>query len=418
VSGYSVYLLKDAKRPQVGDTAATNGGDSDSSDGVADLIDNTTNPARVADAGTCYVTVAEMCGESVETLYRQAQRISESLGGDALEGVFKKIGELQNDLAQVDQAAQTVGRPLVWYGQQVLPWFRNNVPRTGDVDVDDDIGDFFGTDGNAHALARHHLEQLNRFMGEVHDRIQPELEQRATPPAGGAGIDPHLPGVSGVGPLGGVPDPYSSGGFDSPYTGPDLPDLNDPSGSGLDTPGPGDLGSGGTSAQDPSLQDPSTQDPSLKDPSLQDPSTQNPSTQNPDVPGLDQPPPDLSSPDLNNPDLKTPDLPKTDLSGLPNTLTGNPNLTNIPNNLNTGIPSTGPQSPSGIGSATVAQGAGGGGSGGGAGRAAAGGMPMGMFPPGMGGGGGQDQDRERTRFPLLEDAAFESEDLGGPAVIA
>jgi hypothetical protein len=45
-------------------------------------------------------------------------------------------------------------------------------------------------------------------------------------------------------------------------------------------------------------------------------------------------------------------------------------------------------------------------------------MPMGMIPPMGGAPSGQDQDRERARFPYVEDEVFDTDDLGGPAVIA
>ncbi|MER6942879.1 hypothetical protein ABT294_02535 [Nonomuraea sp. NPDC000554] len=388
------YVIRDGREPLVEDIAAVKGGDSDSSDGIFELL-QATNPRRIADAGRAYLEVAEMCRNSVETLYGQAQRIAEYLGGEPLEGVFKKIGELQDDLARVDWTAQSVGKPLVTYGEQVLPWFRDNVPRTGEAALDDWVGEQFGTDTNAHTLARHHLQQLNRFMGQVYGALPAEMAQRATAPSGAGGTSPNIPGMTGLGTpdLGRVGDPYTGAGL-SPYDpsgldGPRTPGLGDP--SGLSSPG----------TSDPSLQLPGTNQPKLPD-------VQNPNLQNPDLKT-----PDLKTPDLQNPDLKTPGLPqpdtRADLSGLPNT--------NLTNPLHTSVPTTGgPQSP--VGSATAAQGITG--SLGGAGiRAGANGMPMGMMPPMTGAGGsGQDQDRERTRYPLVEDEVFETDDLGGPAVIA
>ncbi|HUR06211.1 MAG TPA: hypothetical protein VM347_26930 [Nonomuraea sp.] len=405
---YTLYQLREAVRPQVDDIAAVGGGDSDSSQGIVDLIRNHTDPARVEAAGGNYVTIAESVATSIKNLRDEAQRLAGSMGGEPLEGIFKKIGELQSDLAAVNYGAQTVGLPLVWYGRQVLPFFRDNVPQVGDVGLDDDMGDAFGSDGNAHALARHHLKQLNRFMGVVYDRIAPEMEQRAAPPSG-SGVNPgQLPGLDGLGNGrlgGGVSDPYS--GLGGPYSS--LPGLNDPSLSGVgDQPG----------RTDPSLPDPGgAQNPSLPDPS----DAQNPDLKNPGdlkTPDLQTPQtPDLQTPDLKNPgDLKSPALPdtKANLAGFPDTMT--PDLAN---RVNTGVPSTGPLSPSGIGTATTAAQGAGGLTGGGAGvRAGTGGMGMGMYPPGMGGANGQDQDRERTRFPMIEDEAFETDDLGGPAVIA
>ncbi|MFD1540608.1 hypothetical protein [Nonomuraea guangzhouensis] len=392
---YTLYQLREANRPQVDDIAAVGGGDSDSSQGIVDLIRNHTNPARVEAAGGNYVTIAESVATSIKNLHDEAQRLAGSMGGEPLEGIFKKIGELQNDLAAVNHGAQTVGHPLVWYGRQVLPFFRDNVPQVGDVGMDDDIGDAFGSDGNAHALARHHLKQLNRFMGVVYDGIAPEMEQRAAPPQGG-GVNPGpLPGLDGFGNGrlgGGVSDPYS--GLGSPYSS--LPGMNDPSLSGV-------------GAQNPSI--PGLDQPSTKTPDLQTPQT--PDLQTPQTPDLKTP----QTPDLKNPgDLKTPALPdtKANLAGFPDTMT--PDLAN---RVNTGVPSTGPLTPSGIGTATTAAQGTGGLTGGGAGvRAGTGGMGMGMYPPGMGGANGQEQDRERTRFPMIEDEAFETDDLGGPAVIA
>ncbi|MFI7144047.1 hypothetical protein ACIBO2_03970 [Nonomuraea sp. NPDC050022] len=403
MSGYTLYQLREANRPLVDDIAAVGGGDSDSSEGIVDLILNHTDPGRVVEAGDSYVTIADSLATSIKNLHDEAQRLAGSMGGETLEGIFKKIDELQKDMAAVNYGAQTVGRPLVWYGQQVLPFFRDNVPQVGDVGLDDDIGDTFGSDGNAHALARHHLKQLNRFMGDVYDHISPEMEQRAAPPQGG-GVNPGpMPGLGGTGNGrlgGGVPDPYT--GLGSPYSS--LSGLTDPTSSGVGDP---------SGLTDPNQRptDPST---NLPDPN---------GAQNPNLPGLDQAgvkTPDLRSPqtpDLKNPgDLKTPSLPdtKANLAGFPDTMS--PDLAH---RVNTGVPSTGPLAPSGTGTATTAAQGAGGLTAGGAARGGTGGMPMGMYPPGMGGGGqGQEQDRERTRFPMIEDEAFETDDLGGPAVIA
>ncbi|MDX3106465.1 hypothetical protein, partial [Nonomuraea angiospora] len=214
MTDYWTDALKDTRAPQIDDIAPTGNGDSDSSDGVAALIQGT-NPGRVADAGKRYKEIAEMCAESVELLHNQAGRIAETLGGESLQKIFETVGELQRDLARISIAADSVGVPLEWYGAQVLPWFHNNVPRTGSVGLDDDIGDAFGSDTNGHALARHHLRQLNRFMGEVYGAIAGYVEQRSSAPQAGL-TDPSLP----LGPK--LPssltgDPYAGTGPGSPY---------------------------------------------------------------------------------------------------------------------------------------------------------------------------------------------------------
>ncbi|MBE1591727.1 hypothetical protein ACFPOI_14370 [Nonomuraea angiospora] len=408
MTDYWTDALKDTRAPQIDDIAPTGNGDSDSSDGVAALIQGT-NPGRVADAGKRYKEIAEMCAESVELLHNQAGRIAETLGGESLQKIFETVGELQRDLARISIAADSVGVPLEWYGAQVLPWFHNNVPRTGSVGLDDDIGDAFGSDTNGHALARHHLRQLNRFMGEVYGAIAGYVEQRSSAPQAGL-TDPSLP----LGPK--LPssltgDPYAGTGPGSPYGTPrlDTPALQNPS------------------LQDPSLQDPSLQNPSLQNPSLQDPSLQSPSLQNPSLkdPSLQTPQtPDLKDPSLQNPDLKNPELntpklpetPRTDLAAVP----PQPSLpqTNLPPGPTTGQPTgNGPGTLPGTVPATQLSGSGSPASG--AGRLGATGMGMGMIPPMMGGGqNGSERDRDRARFPLVEDEAFETDDMGGPSVIA
>ncbi|WP_165975183.1 hypothetical protein [Nonomuraea deserti] len=409
MTDYWVEPLKDTRAPQIEDTMPVGGsGDAESSDGVSALIQST-KPDRVAEAGRQYKAIADMCEESVELLHKQAGVIAETLGGETLEQVFKTIGELQKDLARISFAARSVGEPLRWYGEQVLPWFHHNVPRTGSVGLDDSIGDFFGTDTNGHALARHHLRQLNRFMGEAYNAMGDYVEQRSKPPQTGQ-IDPFgTPGLPG----GGIGDPYAGPGLGSPYGspdlgatpglgGPDIPGLKDPS---LDDPSLKDPSLQDPSLQDPSQQDPSQQDPSLKDPSLQDPSLQD-AAQNPD----------LRTPDLKTPEVRTPDLPQpssaTDLSAVPQT-SYNPGPTTA-----LGPGPTGPSAPSGsapatqLGSTAATPPVGG--------RPGAGSMPMGMIPPMMGGAGqgGQERDRERATFPLVEDEAFETDDMGGPSVVA
>ncbi|MEO3804969.1 hypothetical protein [Nonomuraea sp. B1E8] len=407
---YWVEPLKDTRAPQIEDTMPVGGdGDAESSDGVSALIQST-KPDRVAEAGRQYKAIADMCEESVELLYKQAGSIAETLGGETLEQVFKTIGELQKDLARIAFAARSVGEPLRWYGEEVLPWFHHNVPRTGGVGLDDSVGDFFGSDTNGHALARHHLRQLNRFMGEAYNAMGDYVEQRSRAPqtgmSGAFGPQPRL-GSDGGPYLG---SPYGSPGLGGTpgLGGPDVPGLDDPS---LRDPSLRDPSLQDPSLKDPSQQDPSQQDPSLKDPSQQDPSLQDPSQQDPSLQDAAQNP-DLKTPDLKTPEVKSPDLPQppspTDLSAVPQT---------SPQNLGN-VPATGPGAPSGsapatqLGSTTATPPVGG--------RFGAAGMPMGMIPPMMGGAGqgGQERDRERATFPLVEDEAFETDDMGGPSVIA
>ncbi|MFI6740021.1 hypothetical protein ACIBI9_44470 [Nonomuraea sp. NPDC050451] len=402
MTDYWTDALKDTRAPQIDDIAPTGNGDSDSSDGVSALIQST-NPARVADAGKRYKEIAGMCAESVELLHNQAGRIADTLGGESLQKIFETVGELQRDLARISIAAESVGVPLEWYGAQVLPWFHNNVPRTGSVGLDDDIGDAFGSDTNGHALARHHLRQLNRFMGDVYGAIAGYVEQRSTAPQAGM-TDPSLGSGPGL-PSGLTGDPYAGSGLGSPYGTPGLGLPGTP--SGLDTPGLQDPSLQNPSLKDPSLQDPSLKDPSLKDPSLQDPSLKDPSLQTPQTP-------DLKNLELNTP--KLPQTPTTDLAGLP-PQTGLPQ-TNLPPGAATGQP-TGSGPGTLPGSVPATQLSGSGSPVGGAGRLGATGMSMGMIPPMMGGGqNGNERDRDRARFPLVEDEAFETDDMGGPSVIA
>ncbi|MFF4622156.1 hypothetical protein [Nonomuraea jabiensis] len=402
MTDYWTDALKDTRAPQIDDIAPTGNGDSDSSDGVAALIQGT-NPGRVADAGKRYKEIAEMCAESVELLHNQAGRIAETLGGESLQKVFETVGELQRDLARISIAADSVGVPLEWYGGQVLPWFHNNVPRTGSVGLDDDIGDAFGSDTNGHALARHHLRQLNRFMGEVYGAIAGYVEQRSSAPQAGMTDTSLPPGPKLPGGLTG--DPYAGSSLGSPYGTPNLGLPGTP--SSLDTPGLQDPSLQKPSPQDPSLQDPSLKDPSLKDPSLQDPSLKDPSLQTPQTP-------DLKNPELNTP--KLPQTPTTNLASLP----PQPSLpqTNLPPGTPTGQPTSG--GPGTLpGSVPATQLSASGSPAGSAGRLGAGGMGMGMIPPMMGGGqNGTERDRDRTRFPLVEDESFETDDMGGPSVIA
>ncbi|NUO96365.1 MAG: hypothetical protein HOW59_00365 [Nonomuraea sp.] len=399
MTGYWSENLKETLVPQVDGVAALNGGDSDSSEGVRALIE-ATDPERIAQAGRNYLDIARMCADSVAELSTQARVIAETLGGESLRGIFETIKGLQQDLARIQVAATSVGTPLEWYGTRILPWFRDNIPGTGNVSLDDDLFDSFGNvENNGHALARHHLRLLNAYIRDVHWAIGGHLEQRSKAPQVGV-ADPSLTSPKGVFPPSLTGDPYAGSSLGSPYghtpglTGPDLPGYNDPA-----------------------LQKPSLPDPSLRDPSQQDPSLQTPS---PNSPRLDSP--NVNTPNLNTPNLNTPtpdpSAPKTpDLSPAPSptTLATVPPAT-VPTST---VPtSTGPYAPLGTAAATQL-GAAGAQPPSGPRTGAASGMGMGMIPPMMGGAGSnQEQDRERARLPLVEDEAFETDDMGGPSVIA
>jgi hypothetical protein len=403
MSGYFEEPLKSRQRPQIDDVMAT-GGDSDSSEGIAALIEQT-RPERIAEAGRNYQEIARLCEASVAELSTQAQAIANTMGGESLHGVFEKIGELQKDLARIHVAATSVGRPLQWYGEQVLPWFKRNVPRTGGTSIDDDLFDTFGSvEDNAHVIARHHLRLLNAYMGDVYGAMTDYLEQSAKAPQTGM-VDPSIgsPGGFKMPGLGGVGDPYA--GLGSPYGTPNIPGM-DGSRPRLDTPG----------LNPPNLQDPNLQNPGLQNPSPRDPSLQNPSLPNPNLPG--QTPPDYKAPDFKTPEVPATPRTPTNLAELPQTTVPNPAAPGNPGGPATQTPPGNPGGPGssyGAGAATQLAGAG---SAGGA-RGGMPGMGMGMVPPMMGGGqGGQERDRDRTRFPLLEDEAFETDDMGGPSVIA
>ncbi|MFC4006053.1 hypothetical protein ACFOY2_02385 [Nonomuraea purpurea] len=389
--------LKDPRAPQPDGVRPLYGGDSDSSAGIAALIEDT-KPELIAQAGKNYQVIAGMCRDSVEKLSQQAQIIAKTMGGDSAQGVLNTINELQQDLARIYDAASSVGRPLEWYGSDVLPWFQRNVPRTGSMSIDDDLFDGMGAvEDNAHAIARHHLQLLNAFMGDAYNAMNGYVEQSATAPQTG------LPGTglgSGLGgiPPGGLPGgsgSYPGAGLSSPYGSPDLNGLTGPK-SGLDVPG--------------------TQTPGFGDPSRQDPSLQPPQTTVPGSPDMKNP--DMKTPDVKTPDLNTPDLPQTpsttNLANVPQP----PSLGGQPPQTQTGLPVGGPGPPSGT-SPVTQLGAAAGGPAAGAGSTGASGMPMGMVPP-MGGAanGGQERERERARASLVEDEAFDSDDMGGPSVIA
>ncbi|MEV5891814.1 hypothetical protein [Nonomuraea fuscirosea] len=414
MSGFWEEALRDENRaPHPDGTQSLNGADSEDADGVAALLQST-EPEQIARAGRDYLEIARMCGESVAELSAQARAISETLGGESLEGVFKTLGELQRDLARINAAATSVGTPLEWYGDKVLRWFKDNVPGTGSVGLDDDVFDAFGSvEDNGHVLARHHLRLLNAYMGDVYGAIAPTVEQRTSAP----GTD--LAGPSsgrGLGLPGGLTgDPYSGSGLTSPYG--DISGFGAPYGPGTGSPDlPGLRQPPAPSLTDPSLRDPSPRDPSLQDPSLsggqnpgvQSPGVQHPSLPNPDIPGMNpsslDPPGGLSQPPST-----------TNLSSLPpsNLPPAGPVATTLPPTGNgPGVSAgTGPVTPSG-GSVPKPWAAGAG--------LGLNGMPMGMLPPfgATGAGAGQERERERTRMALVEDEAFESDDLGGPPVIA
>ncbi|AQZ65391.1 Flagelliform silk protein [[Actinomadura] parvosata subsp. kistnae] len=405
-TGYWQEPLKEQKTPQIDGTQVLDG-DPESSDGVSALIQST-KPDEIVAAGGHYGEIAHMCELSVDALHREAGRIAETLGGEYLQQIFEKIGELQRDLARIAFAAKSVSVPLVWYGDQVLPWFHDNVPRTGEVtflglsDLDDWVGDnVMNTDTNAHALARHHLQQLNRFIVNVYDAIPPYVEQRAVAPRGGLGDvslpqGPGLPGGLTGGPGGLVGDPYAGSGLGSPYGG--TPDLGGPTGLDPSIPSAPSAPSTPSDPDVPNLQDPSLQNPSLRDPSLQDPSLSAPSLQNPP-----------STPSLQNPSLNTPQTPTTNLSGLPQTTLP---PTTVPAHPVTGGPGVSPGSASATPFTGNTPGPGN------AGAMGPNGMPMGgMYPPGTG-AAGQERERERVKLPLVEYDAFASDDLGGESVIA
>ena len=343
---YTLYQLRDGTRPLPDDIATTKG-DSENSQGIVDLIRNHTNPRKIEDAGHNYDTLAASCEEAMKNLHERGtahRRLPGrgTPGGRLQEDRRAPEGPGRGELRRPDRRqAPHLVRPRC---AALLPGQRppGRERRAGTT--------ISVTACSAPTATRTPLpaticgSSTGSWAWSTTGSPPSWSSARHRHPVQGHPAQlPGLDGLGGNGRLGGVSDPYS--GLGSPYSS--LPGLNDPSLSGVgDQPG----------LTDPSLPDPSgAQNPSLPDPS---------GAQNPSIPGLDQPStktPDLQTPqipDLKNPgDLKTPALPdtKANLAGFPDTMT--PDLAN---RVNTGVPSTGPLTPSGIGTATTAaQGAGG-----------------------------------------------------------
>jgi hypothetical protein len=419
-----VYPLR-AERPEPEMTATPNGGEPNKSGDIVGLL-QATQPVNVTGAGNSYQEIAKACWASAELLHQQSGRIAENLGGETAPKVLDALGKLHGSLTALAGTADLIGSTLVWYGGEVLTWFRKNVPRVGNYSIDDTVDNVLGGVSNAHALAVYHLKLLNGFMGKAYDNIPPTLDQHFPKPSHAGPSFPPLPVHGGNGSLPGVQLANSHLPGSSPFGGPDLaagspdpglgvPTLSgspslpsadqpgDPSAgfpaTGADLSGPGqglpnvpqtptipDLG-GAASTPDlglPSVGPPGTglgQTPSFTDPTLTDP------TKLADFTGPGNPPP------------------------FTNVSTGNTGGVGGP------LPTPTPISGQAVGAGSAI------GAGGGVGAAlrapGAGGMPMGMIPPMMGGMPQQEQQQDRLKSLMEdeEDDVYGTNEGGSPARI-
>lgn len=420
MSDFWEEALRDENRaPHPDGTQSLNGADSEDADGVAALLQST-EPEQIARAGRDYLEIARMCGESVAELSAQARAISETLGGESLEGVFRTLGELQRDLARISAAATSVGTPLEWYGDKVLRWFKDNVPGTGSVGLDDDVFDAFGSvEDNGHVLARHHLRLLNGYMGDVYGAIAPTVEQRTSAP----GADLGLPSSGrGLGLPGGS---YSGSGLTSPYG--DISGFGSPTARGpAARTSPASANRRTRPSRIPPWATPPCATPpcvtrrsrTRRSPAARTRVSRVPVSSTPrcrtrtclacPLPRSTRPAgcrsrrPRRTCPACHRPPCRrrTCHAAVSGTTTLPPTGNG-PGVTS----------GATPVAPFGVSvPKPLAAGAG----------LGLNGMPMGMLPPfgATGAGAGQERERERTRMALVEDEAFESDDLGGPPVIA
>ncbi|HEY9519369.1 MAG TPA: hypothetical protein VIQ98_08910, partial [Gemmatimonadales bacterium] len=403
------------------------GGEPKKSGDIVELL-QATNPGNVTKAGDSYQKIAQACSASAEVLHQQSGRIAENLGGETAPKVLEALDKLHDSLITLAGTAGLIGSIAVWYGEEVLPWFRDNVPRVGNYSIDDTVDNVLGGVSNAHALAVYHLQQFNGFMGEAYDHMPETLDLKLPKPLdtassflplpvpGGngsqpltqlAGLNSHFPGSSPFGGpdlAAGSPDPgLGVPTFSGPPSLPSAGQPGDPPAglptTGADLPGPGqglpnvpqtptvpDLG-GAASAPDlglPSAGQPATglgQTPSFADPTLTDP------TKLADFTGPGNPPP------------------------FTNVSTGNTGGLGGP------LPTPTPISGQAVGAGSAI------GAGGGVGAAlrapGAGGMPMGMIPPMMGGMPQQEQQQDRLKSLMEdeEDDVYGTNEGGSPARI-
>ncbi|MFC7648206.1 hypothetical protein ACFQX6_52885 [Streptosporangium lutulentum] len=103
-------------------------------------------------------------------------------GKDAV-GPQKALQLLHATTRELANRANHIGRPLEWFGRDILSWYKENAVGHGAVSWDDDINLLVPGvewDWNTHPhtkKAREHLDALNARMGELYDLLPEGVEK-------------------------------------------------------------------------------------------------------------------------------------------------------------------------------------------------------------------------------------------------
>lgn len=182
--GYYRIKEEGQERPKGGDSASYGGIDEIKSllqgqSGVGGV-----DPKAVEDAGIAYVDAGSLLAEAYLDIEDMAGELAKYWKGKDAVAPQEALRLLHATTRELANRANHIGRPLEWFGRDILSWYKEKAVGHGSVSWDDDISlgvPFVNAEWETHPhtrKAREHLEALNVRMGELYDLLPEGLEKK------------------------------------------------------------------------------------------------------------------------------------------------------------------------------------------------------------------------------------------------
>jgi hypothetical protein len=245
---------------------------------VRDML-NKMQPGKTEAAANAYNAVASRMDQTVELLYKQAQRLVENWGGDDAEAAMKQMQKAYDQAYEIHDKSNTTGTALSGYAEKQRGWqdsvngVGGSLLSNGFVHAVSPGAAFAGNDAADHimeAVQNGTVESNNQFPGSIRadmpgtDRTPYNPNEPRNPAGPGPGV-PNSPGggvgaggpshvggagagslPTGGGGAGGLPGGDGGTGMHDGVVGTDLAGLPPGGGGGTGAGGlGGGLGSGG-----------------------------------------------------------------------------------------------------------------------------------------------------------------------------
>jgi hypothetical protein len=129
------------------------------------LVENT-DPAAVAAAGAAWLSTAAKLAELHENIRGAAAALAKVYGGESGAAAQQALRRVHATAVEVSHRSKQMGDALHWYGEDILPWYKENIPGTGLIHSDKD--DKYATE---------YMQRLNERIAQTHDAMPSQVSK-------------------------------------------------------------------------------------------------------------------------------------------------------------------------------------------------------------------------------------------------